>query len=92
MKKAKFLQDAKLDPARFYRNPSDIMRDRRLSDEDRRQIVAAWERNTLAQQDDGFGAAAPEHLERLRQVREELERSGHGASTPQGESISPAQS
>lgn len=92
MKKAKFLQDAKLDPARFYRNPSDIMRDRRLSDEDRMQIVAAWERNTLAQQDDGFGPAAPEHLERLRQVREELERDERRGLTPQAESFTPAQS
>src|SRR5205085_5603762 len=47
MKKAKFLQDAKIEPARFYRNPLDIMRDRRLTDEDRLQIVAAWEQDTL---------------------------------------------
>ena len=92
MKKAKFLEDAKLDPARFYRNPSDIMRDRRLTHEDRMQIVAAWERNSLAQQDDSFGGVAPEHLQRLRQLREELERSGCRASTPQGETIAPAQS
>ena len=59
MKKAKFLQEVKLDPARFYRNPTDIMRDRRLTDEDRMQILAAWERNTVVRQEDGFTAAAP---------------------------------
>jgi len=73
MKKAKFLQDAKLDPTRFYRNPADVMRDRRLTDEDRMQILAAWERNTLAHQDDGLADAAPERLQRLRQIRAQLE-------------------
>lgn len=67
MKKAKFLQDAKLDPARFYRNPSDVLRDRRLTDQDRREIIAAWERHIQASADDGV-----EQLERLRQLREQL--------------------
>ena len=93
MKKAKFLQEAKLDPARFYRNPTDIMRDRRLTDEDRLQILAAWERNTLAQQDDSFAAVAPEHLERLRQVRAQLERGGQLPQvTPVTQSLTTAQS
>lgn len=68
MKKAKFLQDAKLDPARFYRNPSDVMRDRRLTHQDRRDIIAAWERNAHASADDDL-----EQLERLRQLREQLD-------------------
>lgn len=74
MKKAKFVQDAKLDPARFYRNPSDILRDRRLTDEDRRQIIVAWERNAQNRDPDGFAEAAQEQLEKLRQLREQLER------------------
>lgn len=68
MKKAKFLQDAKLDPARFYRNPSDVLRDRRLTDQDRREIIAAWERHVQASADEGV-----EQLERLRQLREQLD-------------------
>lgn len=68
MKKAKFLQDAKLDPARFYRNPSDVLRDRRLTDQDRREIIAAWERHVQATAEDGV-----EQLERLRQLREQLD-------------------
>ena len=67
MKKAKFLQDAKLDPARFYRHPSDVLRDRRLTDEDRREILAAWERAAQASPDDDV-----EQIERLRQLREQL--------------------
>ena len=67
MKKAKFLQDAKLDPARFYRHPSDVLRDRRLTVEDRKEIIAAWERHALASPQDDV-----EQLERLRQLREQL--------------------
>jgi hypothetical protein len=66
MKKAKFLQDAKLDPARFYRNSSDILRDRRLTDEDRKQIIAAWERNEQSRESDGSAGAVQEQLEKLR--------------------------
>jgi hypothetical protein len=72
MKKAKFLQDAKLDPARFYRNPADVMRDRRLTDEDRRQIIAAWERNAKTQDQGGSVAGVEEQLSRLRELREQL--------------------
>ena len=71
MKKAKFLQEAKLDPARFYRNPSDVMRDRRLTDDDRREIIAAWERNTLDQGRDGLPDT--QQLDRLRELRKQLE-------------------
>jgi hypothetical protein len=75
MKKAKFLQDAKLDPARFYRNPSDILRDRRLTDDDRKQIIAAWERTAQSPENDGVAGAAQEQpLEKMRQLREQLER------------------
>lgn len=70
MKKAKFLQDAKLSPSRYYRNPSDVMRDRRLTDEDRLQILAAWEREGNDDSPDG----EPGQLQQLRRVREELER------------------
>jgi hypothetical protein len=51
MKKAQFVQDAKLYPSRYYRNPSDVVRDRRLTNADRLEILAAWERNARGQQD-----------------------------------------
>ena len=72
MKKAKFLQDAKQDPARFYRYPTDIMRDRRLTDADRKEIIDAWERE--AEQQSGDAAATDERLEQLRRAREMLAR------------------
>ena len=68
MKKAKFVQDAKTDPSRFYRNPTDIVRDRRLTDDDRKDILDAWEREMLS----GGGIeddASEEKIERLEQIR-----------------------
>lgn len=76
MKKAKFVQDAKLDPSRYYRNPSDVVRDRRLTNEDRLEILAAWERGARERQENGdFAGDDGEELLHLRRVREELERS-----------------
>jgi hypothetical protein len=75
MKKAKFVQDAKLDPSRYYRNPSDVVRDRRLTNQDRLEILSAWERETRERQQNGDLAPEPEQLEQVRRVREELERS-----------------
>ena len=69
MKREKFLQDAKLDPSRFYRNPCDIIRDRRLTNQDRFEILQAWERET---QDAGDMADDSVFIE-LRRVRLQLE-------------------
>jgi hypothetical protein len=75
MKKAKFVQDAKLDPSRYYRNPSDVVRDRRLTNQDRLEILAAWEREARErQQNEEDGANSGDELEQLQRVREELER------------------
>jgi hypothetical protein len=73
MKKAKFVQDAKLDPVRYYRNPSDVIRDRRLTNKDRLEILAAWERDVRARQGADSAAADNDEIQRLRRVREELE-------------------
>ena len=84
MKKAKFIQDAKLSPARYYRNPSDVVRDRRLTNADRLEILAAWERDAREQQDlEEVLANDSDPLQELRRVREEVERSekaAHGTS------------
>ena len=74
MKNAKFLQDAKNDPARYYRNPSDVIRDRRLTNADRLEILAAWERDARERQDTENFATDADELQQLRRVREELER------------------
>jgi hypothetical protein len=42
MAKKKLLEDIKLRPARFYRSPMDVGRDRRFNDEERLEILRAW--------------------------------------------------
>jgi hypothetical protein len=42
MAKKKLLEDIKLKPARFYRLPGDVMRDRRFGDAERLEILYAW--------------------------------------------------
>ena len=75
VKREKFLEDAKADPARFYRTPTDVLRDRRLSGSDRRDILAAWSR-ALRQSGDG-NAELAESVERA--LAELNERSGSGS-------------
>ncbi len=40
--KAKFVPEAIIEPTRFYRHPRDVTKDRRLTDEERREILWAW--------------------------------------------------
>jgi hypothetical protein len=82
MKKAKFVQDAKNDPSRYYRNPSDVIRDRRLTNADRLEILAAWERDARER---GGTSESSEQLEQVRRSREELERNAEPAGAPTGE-------
>jgi hypothetical protein len=45
MSRKKLVEDIKQDPAHFYRQPSDVMRDRRFTDVERLEILSAWEDN-----------------------------------------------
>ena len=49
MAKKKLLEDIKLSPARFYRLPGDVMRDRRFGDAERLEILRAWRDEAEAQ-------------------------------------------
>lgn len=83
MKKAKFVQDAKLDPGRYYGNPIDVIRDRRLNTEERLEIVTAWERDTkrlLASAADPE-SRVEEKLLQLQRLRVELEQELENAGT-----------
>jgi hypothetical protein len=40
--KKKLFEDIKQDPARIYRVPADVLRDRRFADAERLQILLAW--------------------------------------------------
>ncbi|HVZ27634.1 MAG TPA: hypothetical protein VG798_03175 [Rhizomicrobium sp.] len=42
MAKKKLLEDIKFRPARFYRLPGDVIRDRRFTDTERLEILLAW--------------------------------------------------
>jgi|GEM_PF-1437175 hypothetical protein len=42
MAKKKLFEDIKIRPARFYRLPGDVMRDRRFDDSERLEILYAW--------------------------------------------------
>jgi hypothetical protein len=40
--KKKLFEDIKQNPARIYRMPADVLRDRRFDDDERLQILRAW--------------------------------------------------
>jgi hypothetical protein len=42
MTKQRLLADIKANPARFYRMPGDVPRDRRFADEEKLEILRAW--------------------------------------------------
>jgi hypothetical protein len=42
MAKKKLLEDILRNPARFYRVPADVLRDRRFDDGERAEILRAW--------------------------------------------------
>ena len=42
MSKKKLFEDIKQNPARIYRMPADVLRDRRFADAERLQILRAW--------------------------------------------------
>ena len=76
MKKTKFIQDAKLYPSRYYRNPSDVVRDRRLTNADRLEILSAWERDARERQmREEWPASETDPLQQLHRILEELQRS-----------------
>lgn len=44
MTKKKLFEDIKANPARIYRSPADVLRDRRFGDAERLEILTAWDR------------------------------------------------
>ena len=42
MSKKKLFEDIKQNPARIYRMPADVLRDRRFGDAERLQILRSW--------------------------------------------------
>jgi hypothetical protein len=84
MAKKKFLEDVKLNPSRFYRLPSDVNRDRRLNDEERLEILDAWERDARASSlaaEETMTAVEPSQLEQVIQARLEAQKRVPGGSS-----------
>lgn len=69
MTKKKLLEDIRHNPARIYRTPSDVLRDRRFGDEDRLEILRAWR--------DAGGEAEIDAM--IAELRSRLYASNHAA-------------
>jgi hypothetical protein len=77
MKHAKLVEDAKRDPSRIYTNPLDVLRDRRLSNLERIEILATWERDARAlsvASDEAMGGGEPNRLSEVIEARKEAEK------------------
>src|SRR5690242_18315720 len=75
MTKKKLIEDIKLNPARFYRTPSDVNRDRRFSNDERMQILEAWEREARSSaNDDDSADTESSQLRQVNDARTELEK------------------
>jgi hypothetical protein len=71
MKNSKLVEEAKLTPGRIYQRPHHVLRDRRLDDAGRLEVLTAWER-ALRHAATPNGAMANELLE-LENARREVE-------------------
>ena len=75
MKNTKLVEEAKLNPARIYHRPHDVLRDRRLDDAARLQILKAWEASLRESSPEA--GVRPEDVEI---VRREVEQRLHEAA------------
>jgi len=71
MTKKRLFDDIRQNPARIYRTPGDVLRDRRLRDVDRLEILAAWVEVTRRHD------VAVDHLRRANAPLQELEAAWH---------------
>jgi hypothetical protein len=75
MAKKKLLEDIKAQPGRFYRQVSDVARDRRFDDNDRLEILNAWAE--VANETDV--ARAGQIKDAIADVRQRLAANDHAA-------------
>lgn len=79
MTKKKLIEDIVHEPSRFHRAPLDVVRDRRFNDEERLEILTAWERQVRAED----GAGETHRMQLVTDARQEVERRVRTAG-PQG--------
>jgi hypothetical protein len=70
MKNSKLVEEAKQNPTRIYHRPHDVLRDRRLNDAARLQILDAWSDWLRSSEPAQNGVAA--ELEQLQAARLEV--------------------
>ena len=70
--KRKLFEEIKLNPRRYYRAPSDVNRDRRFSDAERLQILAAWEHGMRSESDES--ESADSLLRQVVEAKAEVEK------------------
>ena len=70
MTKKKLFDDIRQNPARIYRTPGDVLRDRRFDDSERLEILRAW------RDSDG---PADEIMAMIAELENRLPISGHAA-------------
>jgi hypothetical protein len=70
MKNSKLVEEAKLSPGRIYHRPHDVLRDRRLDDTGRLEVLTAWEQ---ALRTGAYRNGAAEELVELETARREVE-------------------
>lgn len=64
MSKKKLFEDIKQNPARIYRMPADVLRDRRFADAERLEILQAWRERLKDPADQGVIDAIVAEVER----------------------------
>jgi hypothetical protein len=72
MKNSKLVEEAKQNPTRIYHRPHDVLRDRRLNDAARLEILDAWS-DRLRSSEPAQNCVAAE-LEQLQAARIEVEQ------------------
>jgi hypothetical protein len=70
-----FAAEAKANPTRYYRRPSDVVRDRRLKRDEKLAILEAWEleaRELAVAAEENMGGGEPSLLQDVVQARIDL--------------------
>ena len=77
MKHSKLVEEARRDPTRYYIHATDVLRDRRLTDPDRLEILRSWERDARelsVASDEGMSGGEPARLSEVSKALLEVER------------------
>ncbi len=77
MKHAKLVEEAKRDPRRYYSQANDVLRDRRLNDQERLEILRSWERDARAMSvaaDEAMAGGEPNRLGEVSRALSEVEK------------------